>query len=548
MAHETAACLQGRTPVASFGYAPRNATGTVLHQIVREHLESFLATTTRADPSGLPTFLEQEFRAFLDCGVWSRGFARFQCTGCHAETLVPFSCKRRGFCPSCCGRRMASGAAELVDHILPHVPIRQWVLSLPHALRYRLAWDHVLCRAVLTIYTRALLGFERRRGRRRGIRDGRSGTVTAIQRFGGGLQLNVHFHTLLLEGVFAREADGTTRFHPAPPPTDREVARLLAAIRTRILRLLRRRGVLAADGADLETDPLAADAPVLAQLSAAAVRGRSAFGDRAGTPVLRVGRDPDSAWVWTVGPRHAHLERFDLHADRDVRADDRLGLERLCRYLLRPPLAQERLSRLADGRVVCTLRHPWHDGTRHLIFTPHEFLERLAAITPRPHINLLIYHGVLAPRAPWRPQASCDPAVIAPPPPLAMASAALAPPEPRPTAGGSVAPPSAVPPPWSVTPASGPTPPPRPVPPAASPPSPPAALARRAWAWADLMRRVFAIDVLACAGCGGRLRFLATIEDPPVVTKILAYLGLPTEPPALSSARSPPSQAGFDFP
>src|SRR5690606_15186844 len=161
--------------------------------------------------------------------------------------------------------------AELVDHILPHVPIRQWALSLPHALRYRLAWDHVLCRAVLTIYTRALLGFERRRGRRRGIRDGRSGTVTAIQRFGGGLQLNVHFHTLLLEGVFARDADGTTRFHPAPPPTDREVARLLATIRTRILRLLRRRGVLAADGADLETDPLAADAPVLAQLSAAAV-------------------------------------------------------------------------------------------------------------------------------------------------------------------------------------------------------------------------------------------------------------------------------------
>jgi hypothetical protein len=84
-------------------------------------------------------------------------------------------------------------------------------------------------------------------------------------------------------------------------------------------------------------------------------------------------------WVWTVGPRHAHLERFDFHADRAVRADDRAGLERLVRYLLRPPLAQERLTRPADGRVVCTLGRPWHDGTRHLIFTPHEFLERLAA-------------------------------------------------------------------------------------------------------------------------------------------------------------------------
>ena len=131
MACETAACDEHRAPVASVGYTPRQAERTVLHQVVREHLETFLATTARADPAGLPAFLEQEFRGFLDCGVWARGFARFQCDSCHAETLVPFSCKRRGFCPSCGGRRMAAGAADLVDHILPHVPVRQWVLSLP---------------------------------------------------------------------------------------------------------------------------------------------------------------------------------------------------------------------------------------------------------------------------------------------------------------------------------------------------------------------------------------------------------------------------------
>ena len=104
---ETAACGERRAPVASLGYTPRQAERTVLHQVVRENLETFLATTARADPAGLPAFLEQEFRGFLDCGVWARGFARFQCDGCHAETLVPFSCKRRGFCPSCGGRRMA---------------------------------------------------------------------------------------------------------------------------------------------------------------------------------------------------------------------------------------------------------------------------------------------------------------------------------------------------------------------------------------------------------------------------------------------------------
>ena len=66
MACETAACNQRhRPPIASLGYTPRDATGTVLHQVVREHLESFLVTTTRADPSGLPLVLEQEFLAFL---------------------------------------------------------------------------------------------------------------------------------------------------------------------------------------------------------------------------------------------------------------------------------------------------------------------------------------------------------------------------------------------------------------------------------------------------------------------------------------------------
>jgi hypothetical protein len=112
---------------------------------------------------------------------------------------------------------------------------------------------------VLSIYTRVLLGFERRRARRRGVVDGRSGTVTAIQRFGAGINLNVHFHTLVLDGVFAVAPDGIARFDPAPPPTDYEVARLLAAIRTRILRLLRRRGVLADDEtAGLDADAVAA--------------------------------------------------------------------------------------------------------------------------------------------------------------------------------------------------------------------------------------------------------------------------------------------------
>jgi len=99
--------------------------------------------------------------------------------------------------------------------------------------------------------------------------------------------------------------------------------------------------------------------------------------------------------------RAAHLDGFDLHAHVWVSAHDRAGAERLCRYILRPPFAQERLRLRRDGRGALELKMAWRDGAREPVFEPLEFLERLAAITPRPDTNLLICHSVLAPRARW---------------------------------------------------------------------------------------------------------------------------------------------------
>ena len=98
------------------------------------------------------------------------------------------------------------------------------------------------------------------------------------------------------------------------------------------------------------------------------------------------------------GPRHAHSAGFDLHANVSVRAGERLRLEHLCRYVLRPPLAQEALELTSDGKVLLRLRRPWRDGTQAIRFEPSELLERLAAMIPRPRTNLLIYHGAFAPR------------------------------------------------------------------------------------------------------------------------------------------------------
>ena len=190
-------------------YEPRSPARTVLHQVVRTHLERFLAETAAAtEGAGVPRFIEREFRDFLGCGALDRGFARVRCDACRFERLVPFSCKARAVCPSCGGRRMAEQAAHLVETTLPLVPVRQWVLTVPHRLRYRLAFDHTLCRAVLGVFIRAVLGWYRRRGRRGGVPDGQSGTVTVVQRFGSGLELNVHFHALSLDGVFAPERTG----------------------------------------------------------------------------------------------------------------------------------------------------------------------------------------------------------------------------------------------------------------------------------------------------------------------------------------------------
>jgi hypothetical protein len=105
--------------------------------------------------------------------------------------------------------------------------------------------------------------------------------------------------------------------------------------------------------------------------------------------VRRLGDARDKAAVTSREPRQAHLEGFGLHANVWVSANDRVGVERLCRYVLRPPFAQERLRLPGDGRVALELKRAWHDGTRELVFEPLEFLERLAAMTPRPEANLL---------------------------------------------------------------------------------------------------------------------------------------------------------------
>ena len=160
----------------------------------------------------------------------------------------------------------------------------------------------------------------------------------------------------MLDGVFTEAAGGALAFQPAPAPSDAEVAAALATIRQRVQRLLVRRGLEPGDAAPGPADPLADESPIMAGIVGASVQGRVALGSRVGARVRRLGEARDTAAVTSRGPRQAHLEGFDLHANAWVSANDRAGVERLCRYVLRPPFAQERLRLRGDGRVALELK------------------------------------------------------------------------------------------------------------------------------------------------------------------------------------------------
>ena len=249
---------------------------------------------------------------------------------------------------------MADTAAHLVNRVIPIAPVRQWVLTVPWALRYRMAYDAALTSDVLRELVRAVFASTRRRARCRfGIaKRSYCGAVTFVQRFGDALNLNVHFHTLVLDGVFVdeavpRESSSAMRFLPLPPPDDYEVGRVAARIARRLAAVLRRRG-LDTDGDPTEVDPLFRDEPFLASLAGASVRGRIATGIRAGQTVLRFGDRIDADDLEPraeddAPPRCATIAGVSVHANVAVPAHDRRRLERLCRYVARPALCGERL-------------------------------------------------------------------------------------------------------------------------------------------------------------------------------------------------------------
>jgi hypothetical protein len=559
-------------------YVPRKPTETVLHQLVRANLESFLAYARENYEGGLPRYVEQEFRAFIRCGDFSEGFSRLRCDACGHDLLVAFSCHGRSICPSCCGRRMANVAAFLVDRVLPDVPLRQYVLSLPHELRRLAAFKADVLTALARIFVEAVFANYRARAKRTGIDDAQCGSVLAVQRFGS-LNLNAHFHWLVLDGVLTRDEQRGVLFHPAPAPTLADLNGIVERTRRRTTKWLGQHGCL--DEAPLEerSNELPAQTALDACAAIAMHRGNVATLPRADAPDAADEdheRQPDKTEV------AVEQDGFNLHAGVRIEVGDDMGRERLCRYANRPPISLERLRRLPGGRIAYRLKYVSRGRGKHRVMSGIEFMARLAAIIAPPRYPLLRYAGVLAPRSAWRRD------VV---------------PKPRERRDGSDAA-------WTAHCTRGEksakkvqrtapqtrdvrdTPPPRPSSPREggipNAPTTPAAttatagvvsiaagahtrpepgdvirlapnvISVRHWDrllggllyavqprvdWATLLRRSFSVDVMECPKCHGRLRVVAVITEREPVRRILAHLGMPTDAPPVARARDPTDDA-----
>ncbi len=197
-------------------YRRRRPERTLLYRTVQTHFATWLALTREGAVDGdpVPAHVEREFRRYLTCGILAHGFARARCGDCGHDFLIAFSCKGRGVCPSCNTRRMVATAAHLADHVFPRLPVRQWVLAVPKRLRYFLHRDPDLQGAALRLFLRAVEQCLRARSADAGP-AARIGAVAFIHRFGSALNAHLHFHCVVLDGVFASAPAGGVLFHPA---------------------------------------------------------------------------------------------------------------------------------------------------------------------------------------------------------------------------------------------------------------------------------------------------------------------------------------------
>jgi len=337
---------------------------------------------------------------------------------------------------------------------------------------------------ILEIVIRSINGYYKTSLRKKyGLKSLKLGAVTLIQRFGSSLNLNIHLHILFVDGGY--EINGEKKvFYKLPSPTNDDIKELVEKISMRVIRYLRRKGYL--DGA--YDDTLQFDSPGFASMLAASVRNVVAFGPNKMNRLRRLiapgwGFEGDSSKL--TSKLCAAVNGFSLHGATAIKSFQRKRLEGLCKYVLRPPIAEERLTLLPNGDVSYRLKKRWTDGTSHIIYTQLEFMEKLAALVPPPRAHQVRFYGFLAPNSKCRSK-------------LATSRRALKEKEENRedknlNKAGKMR-------------------------------------------WARLLKRTFGIDVNVCRLCGGKTKILSAIHDSASIKRILNHAGIDPKPPPIKPA------------
>ncbi len=405
------------------------------------------------------------------------------------------------------------------------LPVRQWVLSLPPPLRFILAYDAQLCSRVLSLFLGEVFRWLRWTAKRElglaSVSRARCGAFTAIHRAGSSLNLNLHFHSGVLDGIYLASTGPADQdrpeFRALPPPKRDDLVEISRRVyqRTRELFISLGRDWEQPEQMD-EVELVSEQEWLLVDCAQASLRGVGLLGPEAGQRILPLtGLD-----ALQVPADLQHLEQrrltggFDLQANRRVRGDDRSALERLCRYILHPSFAHDRLQLTSDGRVRVQFTRPWRNGVDSITLDPLNFIARLVPLVPRPGSHQLRYHGILARRAEHRSS-------IIPPRPADGAQLPLF------ERGGKATKLAQC----------------------DSHAAPPAAKIQRV-TWARLLKRMAGYEMEVCPECGAALAIVEVVLVAHEVQRKLEARGLldPIPPLGQSPSRGPPPpQLAFDF-
>jgi len=393
-------------------FGPRSFA--LLKEILKDSWLEFKQKAEQTLSLSLSDSTIKEVERFIECGEPACGFVRIKCSSCTHEHLVPFSCKTRGFCPSCYSKRLLDTQNKFDELALFEIPIRQWVFTLPVPIRKVVIARKELLKSISGIVQEELISYIKNKAveelsvNKEGVH---AGTIVFIHRFGSSINANPHLHIMLPEGVYIKKSTGRLKFYKVSSPAEKDISNILESIYNKCIILLEKKKIIEPyiDSSGNNSHTLlefCENGTAEEKLSFASASYDIVTGPNSGKKLKFCGGwssysfiDPQEEVPIFVSPLCYSMQGFSLHAN--VKVHNKEGVERLLGYMARPPVCEERLKINTDGSIYYKFKTPWSNGTDGILFESGvEFIEKLVSIIPPKYQHNIKYYGCFAP-ASW---------------------------------------------------------------------------------------------------------------------------------------------------